>query len=97
MSEYTLTNEASFNLMLKDAERRGQNVVFVLEPDHRPLGGVNVYKLPVPGELDRKAHFVCWFMYLPQYHGAPHGQEEETHQKAHAEAQDQTSGAAIVD
>jgi hypothetical protein len=71
MSEY---NETTFNRMLRDAERKGENVVFVLEAETEfRLGGVNVYKLPVPGVLDREKHRVCWFMYLPQFHGPkPH-------------------------
>lgn len=71
MSEY---NEHTFNRMVRQAEKNGEQVVFVLERETEfALGGVNVYKVPVPGELDREKHKLAWFMYLPQFHGPrPH-------------------------
>lgn len=61
--------------MLEAAEARGENVVFVL--DNGAHGGCDVFKVPVPGKLDRKLHFIAWFMHLTAFHGEYEVDNEE--------------------
>lgn len=67
-----MNNDQTYRQMLLHAEAKGESVVFILEEEDRILKGtkgVNVYKVPVPGTLDRQAHFVAWFMHLTAFHG----------------------------
>lgn len=61
----SVCNKCAFDLLKREARKKGKRAVTLLSIESCGMGGVDVHILS-PGEKASKKNWRCWYMELPQ-------------------------------